>query len=93
MADDLRTQFNQAVAKVRNAPADGDFKPDMSYKLKMYSLFRQATDGDVSGKRPGMLDPVGRFKYDAWAKLKGISPDEAMRQYIAEVERVEQQYG
>lgn len=89
---DLQEQFAEAVEKVRTAPDDGDFKPSNDYKLRMYALFRQATDGDVSGKRPGMLDPIGRFKYDAWARLKGMSGEDAMRQYVEEVSKVEQQY-
>lgn len=90
---DLNKQFLAAVDKVQNAPADGGFKPSNEYKLQMYSLYKQATEGDVSGKRPGMLDLIGRFKYDAWAALKGTSKDEAMKRYIAEVEKVETQHG
>ncbi|SFF50762.1 Acyl-CoA-binding protein [Fontimonas thermophila] len=93
MSKNLQQQFEIAVEKVRNAPADGPFKPDNEFKLRMYALYRQATDGDVQGKRPGMLDVVGRFKYDAWARLKGMSREEAMRQYIAEVEAIEKKYG
>lgn len=93
MSVDLRQGFEQAVAKVRNSPADGPFKPSNELKLKMYALYRQATDGDVHGKRPGMLDLVGRFKYDAWASLKGLSAEEAMQRYIEEVGKVEQKYG
>ena len=51
-------------------------------KLEFYALYKQATAGDVSGKRPGMMDFVGRAKYDAWEKLKGTSSDQAMQQYI-----------
>lgn len=90
---DLTSQFEAAVEKVRTAPADGDYKPSNEEKLKMYAWFRQATDGDVSGKRPGMLDPVGRFKYDAWAKLKGMDSQQAMQAYIDQVNKVEQQFG
>jgi diazepam-binding inhibitor (GABA receptor modulator, acyl-CoA-binding protein) len=90
---DLQQRFQLAVAKVRSAPADGPFKPSNEFKLKMYALYRQAADGDVRGKRPGMLDLVGRFKYDAWASLKGLAADEAMRRYIEEVGKVEQNYG
>lgn len=93
MSSELKQQFDDAVAQVRNAPSDGDFKPSNDFKLKMYALFRQATDGDVSGKRPGMLDPIGRFKYDAWAKLKGMDADTAMSEYIQAVADVEKQYG
>lgn len=90
---DLAQQFRAAVDQVQNAPANGGFKPSNEYKLQMYSLYKQATEGDVQGKRPGMLDLVGRYKYDAWAALKGTSRDEAMRRYIAEVGKVEKQHG
>lgn len=90
---DLESRFHAAVDKVQNAPADGSFKPSVEYKLKMYSLFKQATDGDVSGKKPGMLDPVGRMKYGAWEGLKGMSKDEAMEAYLAEVAKVEAEHG
>lgn len=90
---DLRKTFEAAVKKVQSAPADGDFKPSIEYKLTMYSLYKQATEGDVSGKRPGMLDLVGRAKYDAWAKLKGMKPEAAMQKYLDEVAAVEQKFG
>lgn len=90
---DLKAQFDAAVERVRSAPADGPLKPSNEDKLSMYALFRQAKDGDVSGKRPGMLDPVGRFKYDAWAKLQGMSQDDAMQQYIDKVAAFEDAAG
>ena len=58
----------------------------------MYGLYRQATDGDVSGKRPGMMDVVGRLKYDAWAVLKGMAREEAMRRYADEVDSLERKF-
>lgn len=90
---DLKQRFEQAVEKVRNAPEDGDFKPSNDYKLKMYGLYRQATDGDVQGKKPGMLNPIARYKWQAWKDQEGTSADDAMNQYIAEVDKVEAQYG
>lgn len=90
---DLQTQFNEAVEKVRSAPEDGEFKPSNEYKLRMYALYRQATNGDVAGKRPGMLNVIERAKYDAWADTKGMSQDDAMQAYIDEVNKVEAQYG
>src|SRR5581483_5772892 len=91
--EDLGQRFRAAVEKVRTAPPDGPFKPSNELKLKMYALYRQATDGDVRGKRPGMLDLVARYKYDAWAMAKGLSAEEGMRKYIEEVEKVEQKFG
>lgn len=90
---DLQAEFAAALDKVKNAPSDGSFKPSNDYKLKMYGLYRQATDGDVSGKKPGMLDIIGRAKYMAWEQLKGMSAEDAMRQYIAEVEKVASEHG
>ncbi len=56
-------------------------RPDNETLLKLYSLFKQGSVGDVQGSRPGFMDPVGRAKYDAWAKLKGTAPDTAKAQY------------
>lgn len=75
----LKDEFEVAVAKVNDLPAP----PPQGKQLELYGLFKQATKGDVSGKRPGMLDVRGRAKYDAWASHRGTSSDEAMRAYIA----------
>lgn len=77
---DLKTQFDEAVNYIQTA--EGDFKPSNEMKLEFYALYKQATEGDASGKRPGMMDFVGRAKYDAWAELKGTSSDEAMQKYV-----------
>ncbi|MGQ0586594.1 MAG: acyl-CoA-binding protein, partial [Gammaproteobacteria bacterium] len=81
--------FEAAVARVSGAPADGASKPSNEMKLKLYALYRQARDGDVQGKRPGMMDVVGRLKYDAWAGLQGTSREDAMRRYADAVEMLE----
>ena len=77
---DLKQQFDEAVSYVQNA--EGDFKPSNDLKLQFYALYKQATEGDVKGKKPGMLDQVGRAKYSAWEKVKGTSSDDAMQQYV-----------
>lgn len=91
--NELDKRFAAAVERVRNAPEQGSFKPSNDFKLKMYAFYRQASDGDVSGKRPGMLDPVGRFKYDAWAQLRGMARDDAKRRYVAEVDGIARVHG
>ncbi len=58
-------------------------RPSNDQLLALYGLFKQATEGDVTGKRPGMLDMVGRAKYDAWAARRGTDKDTAMQAYIA----------
>jgi diazepam-binding inhibitor (GABA receptor modulator, acyl-CoA-binding protein) len=79
---DLKTQFETAVSESKQLPE----KPDNMTLLKIYALYKQATSGDVEGKRPGFTDMVGRAKYDAWDGLKGTSSDEAMQQYIDLIE-------
>jgi carboxylesterase len=64
--------------------------PDNDTLLALYSLYKQASSGDVTGDRPGALDMVGRAKYDAWAKRKGVGRDDAMRQYVELVESLKQ---
>jgi acyl-CoA-binding protein len=56
--------------------------PNNDEKLEIYALYKQATEGDVSGSRPGMFDMVGRAKFDAWSKKKGLKTDAAMQAYI-----------
>ena len=81
---DLKAQFEQAQKDVKTLTK----RPSNEDLLALYSLFKQATDGDVKGARPGMLDMVGRAKYDAWAKLKGTKADQAMKNYLGVVERL-----
>lgn len=90
---DIQSRFEQTVEKVRNAPRAGNFKPSNHYMLKMYALYRQATDGDVQGRKPGMLNPVARYKWQAWNDVKGMSREDAMQQDVDEVEKVEARYG
>jgi acyl-CoA-binding protein len=81
----LQDEFNDASERVKNLPA----RPSNDDLLKLYALFKQGSVGDVSGKRPGMLDVKGRAKYDAWAKAKGKSKDDAMNEYVDLVKRLE----
>ncbi|MGJ8667942.1 MAG: acyl-CoA-binding protein [Oceanococcus sp.] len=90
---DLKAEFEATLDQVKNAPSDGAFKPSNEMKLQMYAWFNQASKGDVSGKRPGMLDMIGRAKYDAWAKVKGMSADDAMQAYIDKVKEIDKQFG
>ena len=75
---DLDSQFASAAERVKQLPE----RPDNDALLKLYALFKQGSEGDVSGKRPGMIDFVGRAKYDAWAELSGMNPDDAKQAYV-----------
>lgn len=61
-------------------------KPDAADLLDLYASFKQATEGDVKGDRPGMLNVTGRLKYDAWAKLKGMAKADAEAAYVQKVQ-------
>jgi diazepam-binding inhibitor (GABA receptor modulator, acyl-CoA-binding protein) len=60
--------------------------------LSLYSWYKQATEGDVKGARPGLLDIKGRAKYDAWSKLKGRSLESAQEEYVKLVEQLKKKY-
>ena len=86
---EIKTLFEQAQKEVKTLTK----RPSNEQLLALYSLFKQATDGDVSGSRPGMLDMVGRAKHDAWAKLKGTSAAQAMQQYASLVKSLVEKNG
>jgi acyl-CoA-binding protein len=71
----------QRVKQLTQTPA-----PDQL--LALYSLYKQATVGDVTGTRPGMLDFKGRAKYDAWSGRKGTPKASAMMAYVELVQRL-----
>ena len=78
----LKSQFDKAVTESKKLPE----KPDNATLLKIYALYKQATGGDVEGKRPGFTDLVGRAKWDAWSALKGKSESDAMQEYVDLIE-------
>ncbi|HEY0885806.1 MAG TPA: acyl-CoA-binding protein [Ramlibacter sp.] len=75
---DLKAAFDAAVAGSRNLTE----RPDNATLLKLYALYKQATVGDNTEKKPGFSDMIGRAKWDAWAAMKGKSSDEAMQEYV-----------
>ena len=79
---DLPTKFEEAVVSSKSLKE----RPDNNTLLKLYAHYKQATAGDVEGKRPGVMDMVGRAKFDAWAQVYGLTSDEAMKQYISLIE-------
>jgi diazepam-binding inhibitor (GABA receptor modulator, acyl-CoA-binding protein) len=71
-------EFDAAVEDVKTLPTD----PGNDAKLRLYALYKQATEGDVEGRRPGFTNPFGRAKYDAWLSVSGMSRDEARTAYV-----------
>ena len=75
---DLKADFDKAMADSKNLSE----RPDNATLLKIYALYKQGSTGDNTEKKPGFSEMVARAKWDAWAKLKGTSQDDAMQQYV-----------
>jgi diazepam-binding inhibitor (GABA receptor modulator, acyl-CoA-binding protein) len=87
-----------AVTDKKFAAAANDVKkltrrPDDEDMLRLYAMYKQGSEGDVQGERPGAFSFVDRAKYDAWAKLKGTDQTKARENYVKLVERLKKTYG
>lgn len=85
---ELQQQFESAVARSKELTK----RPTNEELLDLYALFKQASEGDVTGERPGGFDFKGIAKYDAWADRKGKSKEDAMKEYIALMDRLYSEY-
>jgi diazepam-binding inhibitor (GABA receptor modulating acyl-CoA-binding protein) len=74
----LHVQFEKAAKEVMKLPK----RPDDQTLFKLYGLYKQATTGNIKGKRPGFTDVKGRAKYDAWVRWRAKSPEWAMGEYV-----------
>ncbi len=81
---DLQARFEQAKQDVQALSE----RPDNDTLLRLYALYKQGSEGDVSGARPGFFDFVATAKYEAWGKLKGTSQDDARQKYIDLVKKL-----
>ena len=84
----LEDDFQAAQIRVKQLTRT----PPPNQLLELYSLYKQATAGDVSGPKPGMLDFKGKAKYEAWAGQKGTPKEAAMKKYVELVERLEKEH-
>ena len=75
---DLKTRFEQAANAVQGLSE----RPDNDTLLRLYALYKQGSEGDVHGDKPGFFDFVGTAKYEAWTKLKGTDQTDAMQCYV-----------
>ena len=81
---ELQEKFADAQARSKKLPQQGN-----NTLLDLYSLYKQSTEGDVSGSRPGMMDFKGVAKYNAWESKKGKTKEQAMQEYIDLVNKLE----
>lgn len=85
----LTDDFSAAQVRVKQLSRT----PDSGELLELYALYKQATSGDVSGDRPGMMDFKGRAKFDAWKGKKGVTAEHAMTTYVELVGKLAGKYG
>lgn len=85
---ELQQQFEAAVAKSKELTK----RPSNEELLLLYALFKQGSEGDVSGDRPGGFDFKAIAKFDAWAEQKGKSKEAAMQEYVSLMDKLYQQY-
>ena len=81
---DMKAKFEQAALDIKELAE----RPDNDTLLQLYALYKQGSEGDVTGERPGFFDFVAAAKYEAWEKLAGMDQDTAMQQYIDLVEQL-----
>lgn len=84
----MQEEFEKAVVQSKELTK----RPSNEELLQLYSLYKQATEGDVTGDRPGGFDFKAIAKFDAWAEVKGKTKEDAMKEYIALMARLYQQY-
>jgi len=81
---DLKAKFEKASEDVKLLKE----RPDNDTLLKLYALYKQGSEGDVSGPKPGFFDFVGTAKYEAWAKLKAPRPTKRQQKYVDLVKKL-----
>ncbi|XP_059822307.1 acyl-CoA-binding protein [Hypanus sabinus] len=84
-----QADFEKAAEEVKHLKT----KPSDEDMLLIYSLYKQATVGDVNTERPGMLDLKGKAKWDAWSAKKGTTKEDAMKNYIEKVQELKEKHG
>jgi diazepam-binding inhibitor (GABA receptor modulator, acyl-CoA-binding protein) len=84
----LIDDFNTAVAKSKELTR----RPSNEELLDLYALYKQASEGDVTGDRPGGFDFKAIAKFDAWASKKGTTKEQAMQDYVNLVSKLQQSY-
>jgi diazepam-binding inhibitor (GABA receptor modulator, acyl-CoA-binding protein) len=84
----LLDDFNAAVAKSKDLTK----RPTNEELLDLYALFKQVTDGDVTGERPGGFDFKAIAKFDAWSSKKGLSKEQAMTDYVELMKKMQESY-
>ncbi|TRY97558.1 hypothetical protein DNTS_002594 [Danionella cerebrum] len=87
----IQRRFEAAVEVIRTLPEDGytcsyDLSDEML--VMFYSYFKQATEGPCYTLKPNSWDPIGNAKWEAWKALGNMSKDQAMMEYVQEIQLI-----
>jgi acyl-CoA-binding protein len=81
----MKELFEKAIEDSKNLKE----RPSNDTLLNLYSLYKQATEGDNDNDPPANpFDFVSKAKYEAWLSQKGKTQDQAMTDYIALIEKL-----
>lgn len=83
-----KADFEKAAEEAKSLPD----KTTNDDKLILYGLYKQATVGDCNTSKPGMFDPKGKAKWEAWNKQKGKEQSTAQEEYIMKVSELQEKY-
>ncbi len=75
LQEDFKNAAERSKTDIKDRPSNEDL-------LKLYALYKQGDEGDITGERPGGFDFKAIAKYNAWEELKGKPSEEAMKEYI-----------
>ncbi|XP_030381219.1 acyl-CoA-binding domain-containing protein 5 [Scaptodrosophila lebanonensis] len=84
----IEERFQAAVNVIKGLPKNGPYQPSTSMMLKFYGLFKQATEGACTQKKPGFWDVVGKAKWDAWNDNRHLSKEQAMQRYVQSLQEI-----
>ncbi|XP_061402037.1 acyl-CoA-binding domain-containing protein 5 [Musca vetustissima] len=84
----VQEKFQAAVNVIKNLPKNGPYQPSTVMMLKFYGLFKQATEGPCTSKRPAFWDVVGKAKYDAWNSNRHLTKEQAMQKYVEGLQEI-----
>ncbi|KAH8263348.1 hypothetical protein KR044_007602 [Drosophila immigrans] len=84
----IEERFQAAVNVIKGLPKNGPYQPSTSMMLKFYGLFKQASEGGVTQKKPAFWDVVGRAKWDAWNNNRHLSKEQAMQRYVESLQEI-----
>ncbi|XP_048020617.1 acyl-CoA-binding domain-containing protein 5-B isoform X2 [Megalobrama amblycephala] len=84
----IQKRFEAAVKVIRSLPEDGSYDLSDDMLVMLYSYYKQATAGPCNTLKPNSWDPIGKAKWEAWKALGNMTKDQAMMEYVQEIQLI-----